>query len=242
LIYEHVLIDEAQDLSPVELSVVLDTLSRAQSVTLAGDTAQRLLLDNGFSDWKTVLSELGLSHVEVEPLRLSYRSTQQIVDFARAVLGPLAPAEPPVAIREGAPVELFGFAHGGEAVAFLGEALRELSQVEPRASVAVVARYPEQADLYFAGLEQAEVSHLRRVADQDFAFKPGVDVTDVRQVKGLEFDYVVLIEVSDAAYPADDEARHLLHIGATRAAHQLWVLTTGRPSSLLPDELRQRSG
>jgi DNA helicase-2/ATP-dependent DNA helicase PcrA len=242
LIYEHVLVDEAQDLSPVEHAVVLDTLSNAQSVTLAGDTAQRLLLDNGFSDWKTVLAELGLSHVEIEPLRLSYRSTQQIVDFARNVLGPLAPAEPAVAIREGAPVELFGFAHSGEAVAFLAEALRELSQAEPRASVAVVARYPEQADLYFAGLEQAEVSHLRRVADQDFAFKPGVDVTDVRQVKGLEFDYVVLVEASDAAYPADDEARHLLHIGATRAAHQLWILATGRPSSLLPEELRQRSG
>jgi DNA helicase II / ATP-dependent DNA helicase PcrA len=240
LVYEHVLIDEAQDLSPVELSTVIDTVSNAQSVTLAGDVSQRLLLDNGFSNWRTVLSELGLSHVEVEPLRLSYRSTQEIIEFARSVLGPLAPEEEGAATRSGAPVEVFAFGHSGEAAGFLGENLRELMQTEPRASVAVIARYPEQADIYFNALTKAEVSYLRRIVDQDFPFRPGIDVTDVRQVKGLEFDYVVLVEVGDAAYPAEDEARHLLHIGATRAAHQLWVLTSGRPSPLLPAGISDR--
>jgi DNA helicase-2/ATP-dependent DNA helicase PcrA len=62
----------------------------------------------------------------------------------------------------------------------------------------------------------------------------------VRQVKGLEFDYVVLVEVSHASYPDDDASRHLLHIGATRAAHQLWVLTGDHPSPLLPPELIER--
>jgi DNA helicase-2/ATP-dependent DNA helicase PcrA len=240
LVYEHVLVDEAQDLSPVELCVVLDTVSAARSVTLAGDTAQRLLMDNGFTDWKTVLAELGMSHVEVEPLKLSYRSTQEIIEFARDVLGPLAPEERPIANRSGVPVDLFMFAHAGDAVGFLGEALRDLVRSEPRASVAVVARYPEQADMFHAGLVKAEVPHLRRIARQDFPFRPGVDVTDIRQVKGLEFDYVVLVEVGDSSYPQEDEARHLLHIGATRAAHQLWILSTGKPSKLLPEELRER--
>jgi DNA helicase II / ATP-dependent DNA helicase PcrA len=241
LVYEHVLIDEAQDLSPVELAVVQATVSPAQSITLAGDVAQRLLLDNGFSDWTGVLEDLGLSHVAVEPLELSYRSTAQIIGFANAVLGPLAPARAPVAIRSGAPVDLFRFAHTGDAVGFVGESLRELIATEPRASVAVIARYPEQADIWHQGLEKAEVPYLRRVADQDFAFRPGVDVTDVKQVKGLEFDYVVLVDVNDSAYPADEEARHLLHIGSTRAAHQLWVIATGRPSTLLPPELIERA-
>ncbi len=66
-------------------------------------------------------------------------------------------------------------------------------------------------------------------------------MTDVRQVKGLEFDYVVLVDVTDNAYPDDDEARHLLHIGSTRAAHQLWIVTAGKPSPLLPKELLDRS-
>jgi DNA helicase-2/ATP-dependent DNA helicase PcrA len=241
IVYEHILVDEAQDLSPVELAVVLDTTSHARSITLSGDVQQRLLMDNGFSDWKTVLGELGLSHVEIEPLKLSYRSTKPIIDFARAVLGPLASSDAPVATREGTPVDLFLHGHTGDAVATLAEALRELIQSEPQASVAVITRYPEQADLYFGGLQRAEVPYLRRVADQDFSFKAGVDVTDVRQVKGLEFDYVVIVECSESSYPDDDEARHLLHIAATRAAHQLWLFAVGRPSPLIPAELRERA-
>jgi DNA helicase-2/ATP-dependent DNA helicase PcrA len=237
LSYEHVLVDEAQDLSPVEMAVVFGTLSRGQSVTLAGDTAQRLHMDNGFSDWATVLGELGLSHVAVEPLELSYRSTAEILEIAQHVLGPLKPERAPLAMRHGAPVDLFQFGDMGDAVAYLGEVLRDLASSEPQASVAVVARYPEQADLFFDGLRRADVPFLRRIADQDFPFRPGVDVTDIRQVKGLEFDYVVLVEVTESAYPEEDEARHLLHIGITRAAHQLWLLSSGRPSRLLPDAL-----
>jgi DNA helicase-2/ATP-dependent DNA helicase PcrA len=238
--YEHILVDEAQDLSPVELSVVLSTTTEARSITLAGDVAQRLHMDNGFESWGDVLGQLGLSHVEVEPLKLSYRSTHEIIEFAHEVLGPLAPAEVGKATRAGAPVELFRFTHSGDAVGFLAEALRDLARVEPKASIAVISRYPEQADLYFKGLVNAEVPNVRRVADQDFPFKPGVDVTDVRQVKGLEFDYVVLIEVSSATFPAQEETRHLLHIAATRAAHQLWLSCTGEPSPLIPALLRER--
>jgi DNA helicase-2/ATP-dependent DNA helicase PcrA len=240
LIYEHLVVDEAQDLSPLEIAVALGTVSKARSVTLAGDVAQRVQLDNGFSDWRALLSDLGLEQVEIEPLRISYRATREIMAFAHGVLGPLAPAEPNLVIRDGAPVELFEFAHAGDSLVFLAEALRELMQSEPGASVAVIARYPEQADLYFRALESSEVPRARRIAAQDFPFRPGIDVTDVRQVKGLEFDYVVLVEVSDASYPESDEARHLLHVAATRAAHQLWVLTTGRPSRLLSPEWLQR--
>jgi DNA helicase-2/ATP-dependent DNA helicase PcrA len=242
LVYEHVLVDEAQDLSPVELAVVLGTVSRAESVTLAGDVAQRLLMDNGFSDWKTVLSDLGKSHVEIEPLKLSYRSTLEILEVAHAVLGPLAPEDRPTATRSGAPVELFTFGHTGDAVGFLGEALRQLVAQEPRASVAVITRYAEQADTYYDGLKKGEVPFLRRIAEQDFPFRPGVDVTDVRQVKGLEFDYVIVAEASKHSYPDDDESRHLLHIAATRAAHQLWFIASGTaPSLLLPQALLEQS-
>ncbi|MGE0789471.1 MAG: 3'-5' exonuclease [Sandaracinaceae bacterium] len=241
LAYEHVLIDEAQDLSPVELAVVVETSSSARSVTLAGDVAQRLLMDNGFTGWQDVLGRLGMQHVAIEPLKITYRSTKEIIEFANDALGPLRQDDDSQAPRTGAPVELFEFGHSGEAVAFLGEALRELMANEPRSSVAVIARYPEQADLYYNGLKTAEVPFLRRIAQQDFPFKAGIDVTDVRQVKGLEFDYVVLLEVSMASYPADDEARHLLHIAATRAAHQLWVTASGKVSPILPAKLVDRT-
>ncbi|HTU63790.1 MAG TPA: 3'-5' exonuclease, partial [Polyangiales bacterium] len=237
--YEHVFVDEAQDLSPLELAVVLNT-ARSDCVTLAGDTAQRLYMDNGFSEWRSVLNDLGYAHVAIEPLRISYRSTFEIMSFANDVLGELVDPAAATAPRHGVPVELFGFAHTGEAMGFLGEALRALVHSEPLASVAVIARTPEQAAEYARGLQNAEVPHVRLIAEQDFPFRPGVDVTDVRQVKGLEFDYVVLVEVTAAAYPSSSEARHLLHIAATRAAHQLWITTSDRPSPLLPAELVER--
>lgn len=238
--YEHVFVDEAQDLSPLELAVVLDTV-HGESVTLAGDVAQRLLMDNGFTDWQQVLESLGFSHVAIEPLRVSYRSTYEIMELSNQMLGELAKtATPAQAPRHGVPVELFTFSHAGDAVGFLAEALRALVHAEPLASVAVIARTPEQAATFARGLANAEVPNVRLIAEQDFPFKPGVDVTDVRQVKGLEFDYVVLVEVTSGSYPDDDESRHLLHIAATRAAHQLWITTSERPSPILPRELCER--
>jgi DNA helicase-2/ATP-dependent DNA helicase PcrA len=236
-LYHHLFVDEAQDLSPLELSVLIGQTTPQRSITLAGDTAQRLFLDNGFTDWRTVLRHLSLSHVAIEPLRIAYRSTREILALARHAMGPLAETEPPQAPRSGAPVEAHRFPGTGAAVAFLAEALRPLMSREPRATVAILARHPEQADRYFDGLARAEVPALRRVRAQDFAFHPGIEVTDIRQVKGLEFDYVVMVDVNASTFGTDDESRHLFHIAATRAAHQLWLIVTAAPSPLFPPAL-----
>ncbi len=235
--YEHLFVDEAQDLAAVDLCVLTDVVSDQKSITLAGDTAQRLHLDTGFTSWGEVLDALKLDHTHVEPLKIAYRCTREVLEVAREVLGPLADPESPVAPRTGAPVELHQFPSQGAAAAFLGDALRPLFVREPRATVAILARYPEQADAYYDGLRVAEVPNLRRVKSFDFAFRPGVEVTEIRQVKGLEYDYVILVDVNAATYPQDDEARYQLHIGATRAAHQLWIVTSGPPSPLLPKRL-----
>jgi len=238
LAYEHMMVVEVQDFSPLELAVLLDTTSAHRSVTLAGDTAQAIAPEHGFSNWAELLDFLAISHERVEPLRVSYRSTREIVDVAEHVLGPLMGDVRPVAPRSGAPVESFAFASAGEAAEFLSHALKELVRLEPEASVALLARHPEQARVYYEALAHAEVPGIRLVADQDFSFTAGIDVTDVRQSKGLEFDIVILLEVSDASYPASDDARRLLHVAMTRAAHQLWVTHTGTPSPLLPANLR----
>ena len=255
----HLFVDEAQDLSPMKLSVLIGRTAHADgaatgagagagsgagakrsavpSITLAGDTSQRLFLDNGFGDWRGVLGHLGLAHVAIEPLRIAYRSTREILALARHAMGPLADAVPPEAKRAGAPIEAFRFNATGAAVAFLADALRDLAAREPRATIALLARHAEQADRYYDGLRRAEVPALRRITAQEFTFRPGVDVTDTRQVKGLEFDYVVMLDVNASSFGADDESRHLFHIGVTRAAHQLWLIITGPPSPLLPPDL-----
>jgi DNA helicase-2/ATP-dependent DNA helicase PcrA len=159
--------------------------------------------------------------------------------FARRVLGPLASTESTdIEARPGAPVTLHAFDGMGEAVAFVADALRSLLGREPSASVALLTRHAGQADAWWAALARAEVPQLRRVRRQDFAFAPGVDVTDVGPVKGLEFDYVILLDVNAPSYPETVEARHLLHIGATRATHQLWLVSTGPVAPLVEEAMR----
>jgi DNA helicase-2/ATP-dependent DNA helicase PcrA len=196
-----------------------------------------MIFDNGFTDWPELLRDAGLPHVAIQPLKISYRSTRQVMELSRHVLGPLHNASEQLIAREGAPVGFYNFGDTGEAVAFLAEALRSLMQREPTASVALITRYPQQADVYYDALLIAEVPKLRRIGRQDFSFTPGIDVTDVRQVKGLEFDYVVILEPTSQNYPEVVESRHLLHIAATRAAHQLWLVCVGPVSKLIPDEV-----
>jgi DNA helicase-2/ATP-dependent DNA helicase PcrA len=234
--FAHIFVDEVQDASPIELRVLLELTGRERSITLAGDVAQRMLDEGdgrGEFDWNALLDDLGAPHTRLEPLHVSYRSTAEITHFARAVLGPLSHDVVPEATRQGPPVELFQFASAGEAVAWLAEVLKQLARDEPDANVAIVARFPQQADVYFDGLARAEVVNVRRVAKQDFAWEPGVDVTDVRQTKGLEFDEVVLVETTAASYPVTPAARHALYVGATRASHQLWCVTSEAPSELV---------
>lgn len=240
--YEHVVIDEAQDLCAMEVRVLLDCVSRGRSVTIAGDRAQKMIFDNGFTDWPQLLADAGLPHVEIQPLKITYRSTREVMEFSRHVLGPLHNPEDELIARDGAPVGYFDFSDQGEAVAFLGDALRTLMQREPSASVALISRYPQQADLYYDALRVAEVPKLRRVRRENFSFSAGIDVTDVRQVKGLEFDYVVILDPTRQNYPETTQSRHLMHIAATRAAFQLWVICAGERSALLPPELVNQLG
>lgn len=232
--YEHIVVDEAQDLSPTDIAVLRGALTKRECMTLAGDTAQKLVFDNGFDTWDKMLADVGISGVKIDQLKVSYRSTRPVVEFSRHVLGPLADPDPPQVKRDGAPVEQFHFGSTGEAVAFLGAQLRGLVLRERRANVAVISRFKAQSDMYYEGLRKSEVPAVRRVHGKDFSFAPGIDIVDVAQIKGLEYDYVVLVEVNDNTYPDRKEARHLLHIAATRAVHQLWVVSTGRPSPLLP--------
>jgi DNA helicase IV len=130
--------------------------------------------------------------------------------------------------RPGAPVGVLGFPTQDHADLFVAEAARELVSREPSASLAVIAASREAARRIH-GLV-AHSSNARLVLDGEFTFDSGIDVTHVDAVKGLEFDYVVVPDASDQNYPDGDETRHRLHVAATRAAHQLWVVWGGRAS------------
>lgn len=232
--YRHIAVDEVQDFAPLEVRILLDCLDDRRSITLAGDTQQHLMEESGFTSWSDFFRHLGVDGAEVNTLRVSYRSSREIAEFALGVLGDLREDEvPPVTTRSGPPVEFFRFVDHGACVAFLADALKELLWKEPVASVAILAPSRALSAIYHRGLATGEVPRIHLVEQQDFTFAPGVEVTEVEQVKGLEFDYVILVEVSAASFPDTAAARRRLHVGATRAVHQLWLTSVATPSPLL---------
>ena len=236
--YKHVAIDEVQDFAPIEVRVLLGCLDERRSITLAGDTQQHLVEHGGFRSWSEFLQQLGLEGTEVSTLDVSYRCTHEIASFALAVLGDLREDEtPPKTVRSGPPVELFRFTDHGACVASLSDALKDLVAQEPLASVALLTPSKELARIYFNGLQTSEVPRLRIVENQNFTFAPGIEVTEVEQVKGLEFDYVVLVESSAGSYPDTAGSRRRLHVGATRAIHQLWLTSVGTPAAAVRVQL-----
>ena len=240
--YRHVAVDEVQDFSPLEVRVLMEQLDERRSLTLAGDTQQHVTEASGFTSWSRFFDLLGIAGTEIETLQVSYRSSEEITRFALTLLGDLRDADTPVhTTRSGPPVELFQFTEHGAAIGALAEALSALAAEEPLASVALLSPSSDLSDLYWKGLAQCEVPRLHRVSRQDFRFAPGIEITEIDQVKGLEFDYVVLLDVSADHYPDEPRSRRLLHVGATRAVHQLWLVSVGTPSPVLREALAERA-
>ena len=228
--FAHIAVDEAQDFSPMEISVLIGMTDKYQCVTLAGDTQQHIMEKGGSLTWQALFEGLGIASTELNSLRISYRSTSPIALFARGVLGDLAEDDgAPATTRDGPPVEVLTFAEHGACVDTLGLALRALMEQEPHASVALIAIDEATARLYFEGLENMDIPNVRLVENQAFAFAPGVDCVDVAQVKGLEFDYVVVLDASRGVWTTRPHHRRLLHVAATRAVHQLWITCVGEP-------------
>ncbi|MDY7230149.1 ATP-binding domain-containing protein [Hyalangium rubrum] len=226
----HAVLDEAEDFSLFELSVMGQQLGKTRSCTLAGDEMQQTT--TSFAGWPAALAELGIKDAATVRLSVSYRCPRPVIELARHVLGPMAPEAPPKNAREGVPVGFHHFPEEAQAWLFVRDALKDLLEREPRASVAVIASSPEAARAFHKVVD--DMPAVRLVLEGDFSFEPGVDVTDVESIKGLEFDYVILPDATARAWPQSDETRRKLHVAITRASHQLWVISSGVRSRLLP--------
>ncbi len=225
----HLVVDEAEDVSLFELYVLGRHLDGGRSVTVAGDEAQQTF--SSYAGWPVALEAVGVRDVPTVRLETTYRCPSPVARIAHAILGPLGPEAPPRAGRDGVPVSRFDFPTEAHAQLFLAGAIRDLMEREPGASVGVIASAPDTARAFHRLL--ADLPEARLALDGRFTFRPGIDLTDVSIVKGLEFDYVVIPDASARAYPDTDEARRRLHVAVTRAAHQLWIAAVGTPSPLL---------
>ena len=242
LSYSHLMLDEAQDFGPLEFQVLVSlTPEKHPSVTLAGDMDQRIMLGRKHETWDESLSYLTLPDgskpdvTALSPLQIGYRSTDEIMKAAKKVIGEHSVNTTWHSTRQGAPVNVFRFQESGAMVAFLADTLEDLCVREPLASIAVLMRTNEAALKLYEGLQRTDLANMRIIRDQEFSFTPGIDVTDISQTKGLEFDTVIIADADASTYGPDILSRQLLYVGLTRAAHQLWLLHCGNPSKLIND-------
>ena len=240
LLYTHLMLDEAQDFGALEFQLLVSlTTANRISVTLAGDLDQRIMLGRKHETWEESLGHLTLPDgskpdvTALAPLKIGYRSTNEIMIAAKNVIGKHSANTEWHSTRHGAPVDVFRFRERGAMIAFLADTLNDLTIREPLASVAVLTRTPEAAEFIYEGLKLTDLADFRIIREQEFTFTPGIDVTDITQTKGLEFDSVIIADADASTYGPDIRSRQLLYVGATRASHQLWLLHCGNPSSLI---------
>ena len=224
----HLVLDEAEDFSLFELHVLGRLQGAETSITLAGDEAQQT--SSSFAGFEASLAEFGARNAEVCRLAVSYRCPRPIFELAQQILGSLAPPAANSAARDGAPVGQFEFASAELATLFCIGEIVDLAQREPEASIAVIAHDASAARSFHALLP--EHAQARLVLSGEFSFEPGIDVTDLDSIKGLEFDYVLVPQVSESVYPLNDEARRRLHVAVTRAVSQLWLVSGGKRSKI----------
>ncbi|MEA4824104.1 MAG: ATP-binding domain-containing protein [Clostridiaceae bacterium] len=233
--FRHLVIDEAQDFGPSLYAMFARIFPQPHTTfTILGDVSQNLSGESGVSDWDAVLeaSFAGRSHA-FRVLSKSYRNTIEIAAVANAVLShsrARAYDITPV-VRHGEPVIFSALDDDGAVTAAISEELTAWKGAE--GSLAVVCATAESARALYAALPAREGVHLfTEDASLDGTYAGGASVFDVKSVKGLEFDRVILADADAASYPDTQDAVRALYVACTRALHTLRILYSGKPSPL----------
>jgi DNA helicase IV len=216
--YGHVVLDEAQDLSPMQCRAVARRLA-AGSLTVLGDLAQATSPWSP-SDWQATLAGLGRPDTVVRPLTQGYRVPGEVLEFANRLLPLIAPGLPAATAVRSEPGSL-----SVRAVSALGQPLVEVVgelQAVP-GSIGIVcadAAVPEVTGLLAAaGVPAAALT-------DDGGEAAAVAVVPASLAKGLEFDAVVVVDPA-AIVAAEPRGLHRLYVVLTRAVSTLVVLHRG---------------
>jgi DNA helicase IV len=218
--FGHVVVDEAQDHSAMELRL-LGRRSPERSMTILGDLAQATAM-GAQSGWADALAALQAPHGRVAELELGYRVPAPVLEFANRLLPVAAPGVlPSRSVRDtGVPPTIRACATVDEIPAAVVSAVAD--EREDGRSVGIVA--PEAwfdavgEALHEAGIEFTDGRRAAGLGD-------AVTLIPPESAKGLEFDAVIVVEPSAIAEIGDHGLR-LLYIALTRAVRTLTLVHT----------------
>ena len=214
--YAHVVVDEAQDHSAVALRVI-GRRSPAGSLTVVGDVAQSTT-PAGQQRWQDVFSHLG-AEGSIADLTIGYRVPEPILTVANRLL-PLTGVDTRASrsVRaDGAPPAW----HRADVRSLASDVARVVGEVKHRHRLTGLVASVERHDELGAALTAAgwvAVDHVHQLGHDD------VPLFGPEQVKGLEFDGVVVVNPHEIlGADGDDAARgaRLLYVAMTRAVQEL---------------------
>ncbi|MBN8210679.1 UvrD-helicase domain-containing protein [Bacillus sp. NTK071] len=230
-VFQHVVIDEAQDFSPFQIALLLE-VNRSRSFTILGDLAQGIHSYKGIHNWEEFRELFNGKELYIE-LDQSYRSTLEIIEFANEVIShaniPVQPAVP--VFRSGESV-LQQRVNKEEHVTKLLAAAHEMSK-RGMNTIAIVGRSEQECHALFDEVSKRD-KEVNLVTAHDRSYAGGLSIVPIYLTKGLEFDGVIIANACNENYRQDAEDAKLLYVGCTRALHELKIFYIEEPSPLLP--------
>jgi DNA helicase-2/ATP-dependent DNA helicase PcrA len=211
--FRHVVIDEAQDYSELQF-IVIKELTGCYSLTIVGDTNQRMI---------PVENEIAMLHVEKTlpsvkaehfVLNKSYRSTKEIITYANKYLKTehVVPL-----VRNGAEVIEKRISSDEELKKEIYSSINDLKE-KGFESIAIISRNGEETEKI--GKLIKNVSGGKIMNREDIIYSTGVTIIPSYFAKGLEFDAVILMKDKEIK-----EGDKLMYVMATRALHELHVFS-----------------
>jgi DNA helicase IV len=213
--FGHVVVDEAQDLSPMQARAIARR-SEHGSITLLGDLAQGTA-PWAAADWRDTLGHLGKPDAAVVPLTVGFRVPAVVVELANRLLPALGVDVPEaVSLRRDGDLALIPVDSSQLDAETLAEVTRAL---EHEGSVAVIA-----ADSAVGRLRKhLDAAGIDNATPDDIDSEARVMVVPATVVKGLEYDHVIVHEPADIV-AAEGRGLNRLYVVLTRAVSRLSVV------------------
>lgn len=221
--FDHSVVDEAQDLSALEIAVI-GLVTKRHSLTVVGDIAQGIHAYRGLQSWEELLEGVFQQPRGVYyTLAQSYRSTIEIMKCANEVLRKINLPETIMAkpvLRHGEKPLLASWDGKELPVKNLVQLVNDYRQ-EGFQAIAIVAKTAEASKKAYKSLK-ASIEGLKLLGSKDTQFPGGVVVMPAYLTKGLQFDVVILLNIEE--YLDNEWDTKLLYVAMTRPVHRLFMI------------------
>ena len=216
--FGHVVVDEAQNLSAMELRMVVRR-AREQSMTVLGDIAQRTA-GAAAANWEGVLAGAGVERFELAELLVSYRVPGDFLRLA-ATVAPDAGASAPEGVRDAPWPAVAVRTPPSELGAVCATLAARMAADAGSVGVVVPAALRAELDEALAGVASTAAE------DAEGGLSAGVDLLGLRAIKGLEFDAAIVVEPAAVLAERPDGGPGGLYTALTRSTRALAIVHAG---------------